>query len=193
MTQNAASEKLDSKIYCPCCGARTLQKKKDLSQDTIDYYISCILTGEPFAKEYKLYQGKVVLTVTSVIDSYLHKALEVTALLHKSNLDQSIQQALTFLTHRLLPIKQINIYNQGNKVLITPQASVLQAMDKLINYEEDLNKAVQAYSDTITNPKVCSNIPVMLIQKVVGYHIQLHNSLIQLGLDQSFCASIQQD
>lgn len=186
-------EESEKKRVCPCCGAQTLSSKIQLSQDILDYYISCIMTGQPFIRQYKLYDGRVSIKVSGISDQLSTKALKVTALLNKSKLQSSMQQALSYITYRLLPIIQISIYNNGQSKVFNPQSDLLKAIDKLLAYQDDLDKQIQIYNQTVVNPNICSTLPVLVIQKIVAYHTDLLNALIQHGLDQSFCASIQLD
>lgn len=179
------------KRICPCCGQRSLDHIPQIDSDTVDYYIACMMTGQPFTKDYKLYNGRLNIKVASISDQLITKAVQVTAVLNRSNLDQKVQQALIFITYRLIPIKQICIFSGGQKTIFTPQATVIKSIDKLLAYQDNLDDAAKVYCQQVINPKACSTVPVKILDKVVGYHTQLMQALVEHGLDQSFCDSIQ--
>lgn len=185
------SEKLDqNKRICPCCGQATLTRIPQLSQDILDYYISCIMTGQPFTRQYKAYDGKIKITVSNFTDKLSNHALKAVDYIGKSTLDVATKQTAKYITHRLLVIPSITINNKGQGRVFKVQQQVIKAIETMLQ-NTNYDSGVQTYIQTITSSDICTGLPAKLLDQVTKYHADLLNSLVDRGFDQSFCASIQ--
>lgn len=185
-------ENKQQKVYCPCCGQQTLDAYTQPDQQTVDRYIACLLTGEAFSKVYSLYNGKITIQVSNLTDRLTTKAMKATAIISRSNNQEVLKQGLGYLTYRLLPIKNITVYGNNEKRIYLVQDQIIKAIDNLLNSDDNIDVAVQTYSNRVTSPQLFSNIPASILDKTVGVHSHLVNSLIKLGMNQSFYEGIQQ-
>lgn len=189
MSEEAESKK-ENKLICPCCGQRTLNQSLQLSQDIMDYYISCIMTGQPFIRQYKAYEGKIRITVSNFTDKLSNHALKAADYINKAQIDIATKQTAKYITHRLLVIPSISVSNKGQGKTFKVQQQVIKAIEVMLS-NQDYNSGVQAYIQAITSSDICTGLPAKLLDQVTHYHSELLNRLVQKGFDQSFCASIQ--
>ena len=59
---HAGDESVETMI-CPCCKKRTLPSNPEVSDELMEQYLACMLTGAPFKHVYKLFKG----TTTAVL------------------------------------------------------------------------------------------------------------------------------
>ena len=179
------------KRKCPCCGQMSLPEIPELSQDVLDYYIACVMTGQPFVKTYLAYDGKIAIQVSSFNDDLAAKALQAVSFIDNTKLQLQVRQTAKYITYRLLVIPSINITSKNTSKTFNVQEMILKAIDTMLSCDQDCDKAAQQYIQTITSSKVCSGLPAKLLDQVTKHHTDLMNALIQRGFDQSFCKSIQ--
>ena len=65
-TQKEPAQKEPELMLCPCCNKRTLVRPIEAKGELLDHYMACILSGEPFWREYPVYHGNLLVTVSQL-------------------------------------------------------------------------------------------------------------------------------
>lgn len=185
-----SEDQKQKKRICPCCGMQSLSEVPQVSQDVLDQYIACIMTGEPFIKTYLAYDGKISIQVSNMTDTLSTKAMKASDYIDKASLELHVKETAKYITYRLLVIPSITVTTGTQSKRFDIQNNVSLAIQQMLS-KQDINKAVQEYIQNITSASTCSGLPAKLLDKVTKHHTDLLNALVQRGFDQSFCNSIQ--
>lgn len=177
---------------CPCCGKPTLEPEKTyISNEVIDHYLACILTGEPFAKDYYLYNGKMKVRVTSLPDETLDKMNLLTS---KFNFiqEEDLKDAYHLFLSRLftfLPIVSITIKTNGEEKIKDIQAVTKPLLDEAVQHTRDKEWLDKAYQ-TLLDPAVILCVPKNVLNDVVVGHLKVEKLLETQSASKNFFQGI---
>lgn len=198
--QTETTETIETKKrICPCCGQSTLNQITDLDQATVDSYLACLMSGTPFSRTYPLFSGRILVTISGISDTYTPKLLRVSNYLDKYLQDLSSASTYKILLYKLLAIHSVTVTMQNKGNTITVQDNIMNAIDQLLNCvspekSQSQNKqSVSKFIQTIVDPSVVSSLPAKYIDSILAAHNDILESLLKLGMDQSFSAGIRFD
>lgn len=179
---------------CPCCGKPTLEiDNVQISPEILDHFLACVITGEPFARDYFLYNGKMKVRVTSLPDETLDAMNILTS---KFNFieDQKIKDAYSLFIARLftlLPIVSVSIKKDGQEVSKNIQAVVKPMLQQAGDHIKDLEWLTKAYT-VMLDPEVCFKVPKRVMEEVVAGHLKIEKLLEMQSTSKTFFQGIVQ-
>lgn len=203
MAEDKEQEK--QKTKCPCCGANTYDADPNIDNETVDHFLSCIMTGVSFWKEYKLFDGRLSIEITIPRNE---KRDELFATLTKlqnfyTPQGQSEHMLLTTLLGRFLYVRKITF----DKKLATERvydiakhvdnmcAVIQQKCDDILALPKAKLPALQdVYKQLLMkteNTASVSGVPTQLLDKIIEQHNALYKQLVTRGLDQPFWKGIK--
>ena len=195
----------DGTIICPCCGKKTLHKPLKLDPEWMDQYMACMLTGEPYSREYTLYNGAISITVTSLSSELAERVSS--ALVDMEGFDElSGEPAAIDAARQLLQvysmIPEIRITTKGKTATFRPLEAVNAVLDSVRDIRKRLDdkelgdvdvKALMR--DKISLPmkdvKKLSGLPVSSLRSIILIHDQMLRVLTESAFDQSFWSRIK--
>ena len=195
----------DGTIICPCCGKKTLHKPLKLDPEWMDQYMACMLTGEPYSREYTLYNGAISITVTSLSSELAERVSS--ALVDMEGFDElSGEPAAIDAARQLLQvysmIPEIRITTKGKTATFRPLEAVNAVLDSVHDIRKRLDdkelgdvdvKALMR--DKISLPmkdvKKLSGLPVSSLRSIILIHDQMLRVLTESAFDQSFWSRIK--
>ena len=195
----------DGPIICPCCGKKTLHKPLKLDPEWMDQYMACMLTGEPYSREYTLYNGAISITVTSLSSELAERVSS--ALVDMEGFDElSGEPAAIDAARQLLQvysmIPEIRITTKGKTATFRPLEAVNAVLDSVHDIRKRLDdkelgdvdvKALMR--DKISLPmkdvKKLSGLPVSSLRSIILIHDQMLRVLTESAFDQSFWSRIK--
>lgn len=213
--QEAAPNKEDKQkdpelMLCPCCNKRTLVRPIEAKGELLDHYMACILSGEPFWREYPVYHGNLLVTVSQLTSdeqelteagiSALTALEELLDSVPKPELDKL--QHIKNLIKLYVSVPSIKVKSSTKGVVtFSPKTHVLTACDALTGIVPKFTTdelTVQTALDEVgkvhkllTNQKLVSAVPQPLLMSVIESHNYLYNILLASGFDTNFWEGIE--
>ena len=183
------AEDTEKLMTCPCCGKLTLELPVKVKEAEMDHYTACLMTGQPYSKTYKLFKGKLQITVTALTDATRDK---MNLLMSKFTLieDDSIKDIANLFIVRLfamLPVVSINKEKEG----ISLQATVSSMLDEALSKYNDKEWLEKNYK-LLLDSKLTGGISKDIIDKVCAKHLQNAVMLRDSGFDPDFFTDIVQ-
>lgn len=195
----------DGTIICPCCGKKTLHKPLKLDPEWMDQYMACMLTGEPYSREYTLYNGAISITVTSLSSELAERVSS--ALADMEGFDELSGEPTAIDAARQLlqvysMIPEIRITTKGKTATFRPLEVVNAVLDNVHDIRKKLdNKELgdvdvpALMRDKISLPmkdvKKLSGLPVSSLRSIILIHDQMLRVLTESAFDQSFWSRIK--
>ena len=180
---------------CPCCGKPTLEPDKvQLSNQIVDHYLTCVLTGEPFAKDYYLFNNKLRIRITSLSDETLDTMNLLTSKFNFLQQD-SLRDAYRLFVERLftfLPIVSISIKVNGEQKVKDIQAIVKPLLKEAIEHVKDQEWLSKSYS-LLLDPQTVFQVPKNVLDKVSASHLKLQKFLETQSSAKNFFQGIVRD
>lgn len=179
---------------CPCCGKPTLEPDKvQLSNQVIDQYLACVITGEAFARDYYLYRDKMKIRITSLSDQILDKMNLLTS---KFNFiqDDALKDAYQLFISRLftfLPVVSISIKKDGEEQTKDIQAVVKPLLQDAMQHFKDVEWLTKTYK-MLLDPALVFSIPKNVLNDVVAGHLKIQKFLEAQNTPQNFFQGIVQ-
>lgn len=178
------------KITCPCCGEQTFFQPTKLDPVLKQHYLSCILTGVPYTKDYSLYDGAVTITMTQMKPKFTDSIVRIgtiAKLLQDTQKRTRIQDIIQRV-FRLSCIVKIRVQLQDNHMEFNIQDTVNYILQ---NITQDTSiQQLNSYYQKLSDPKVVSSIPNAIIDTVIATHSNVLNLLTSCGFDQNFYSGI---
>ena len=209
-TQKAPAQKEPELMLCPCCNKRTLVRPIEAKGELLDHYMACILSGEPFWREYPVYHGNLLVTVSqltaeeqALTEAGLSELTSLEAMLDaipKSELDKL--QHIKNLVKLYVSVPSIKVKSRDKGfVAFSPKTHVLSACaaitgiaPKLVTDELNPRTALEEVDKAhklLTNQKMVSAVPQPLLMSVIESHNYLYNILLASGFDTNFWEGIE--
>ena len=183
------SEKERELVECPCCGKPTLELPMKIKDEELDRYTACLLSGEPYSKTYKLYRGKLGITVTALSDETREK---MNLLMSKFTMleEGETKDFANMFILRLFSFLPVVRIDKGEES-ISLQTTMLQFLEEALTHigdKEWLDKSYKALLDA----KITGGISKDIIDKVCVKHLQNLVLLRDSGFDLDFFEGIVQ-
>lgn len=209
-TQKEPAQKEPELMLCPCCNKRTLVRPIEAKGELLDHYMACILSGEPFWREYPVYHGNLLVTVSqltaeeqTLTETGLSELTILEAMLNaapKSELDKI--QHIKNLIKLYVSVPSIKVKSRDKGfVSFSPKTHVLSSCAVIIgiapklatdelNTQTALEEVGKAHK-LLTNQKLVSAVPHPLLMSVIESHNYLYNILLASGFDTNFWEGIE--
>lgn len=172
---------------CPCCKQMTLQVPVQLKDIQLQNYIACMLTGEPFKKQYNLFNGKLRITLIDISDFKLSKIQYITAIWRRQT-DPKIKDILKNILDILIArssIYKVEIQNQNNaKIAYDIQSIWKEAANATL--KATCKQDYQKVATLLTDSNNISPVTFVIFQRLIQKHNILLDAIIQSGFDQNF-------
>jgi hypothetical protein len=196
-------------MLCPCCNKRTLVRPIEVKGELLDHYMACILSGEPFWREYPIYRGHMLVTVSQInsedqelMEAGISSLDSLSALLNKAaKVELNKLQYLQNLIKLYGSIQTIKVKSKDGFKAFLPKSHVLSVCEglkdlalKLVTEEvtpEDAMLEVDKAHKVLTNQQLLSAAPHPLLMSVVESHNYLYNLLLASGFDTNFWEGIE--
>lgn len=195
-------------ITCPCCKQQTLIKPVEVNGEILDQFLACMISGQPFAHTYQMFQGKVGITVAHLTREFATRmriiSTKVDGLCTDLSYETRVKVTQIMDQMKLLcNIQSVQITGGQHSAEYQPAAVVSSCLDYL---DEVLTNTLDAEPDTqtdqlldvfekiskrINNPTEVSAVPQIALVNVVEAHAQVSSILIASGFDTNFWAGIE--
>lgn len=208
--QEVAKEKEEGSkveyVPCPCCGKLTLVRPVEVKGELLDHYMSCIMSGTPFWHTYKLYGGKLEITITQMSrDDGLRlktATAEIDGIMHRLNTEsQERAKDVIQLARMFACITNITVHSSGQSKCFNPNTHVYEILgyfDRLqvdlaagAKNSEDAEQAVKKAYDVLHDATVMSAVPIRALLLIMESHAQLFDILLSAGFDTTFWNGIE--
>lgn len=208
--QEVAKEKEEGSkveyVPCPCCGKMTLVRPVEVKGELLDHYMSCIMSGTPFWHTYKLYGGKLEITISQMSrdDGLKLKTAtaEIEGIMHRLDTESQERAKDVIQLARLFAcITNIDVHSGGQTKTFHPSIhvyEVLESFDKLqvdlaagTRSEEDAAQLVKKAYDVMHDTTVMSAVPIRALLLIMESHAQLFDILLSAGFDTTFWDGIE--
>ena len=203
-------EKQEEYVICPCCKNPTKKKTLKPNQALVDHWLSCMMTNTPFSHTYKIYDGKLEITVVRLTTEQLDKLALFCTLVNllikrferenlgidKDSLLNAVKLNLCIKSIALNPSSLTGgrLFPVGDNVQAVID-SVLTEKDAIYMKKEDDDARLKALIlDVVAkmrNDDMLSSVPVQLRLAAVETHAAVHEALLSFGFDDSFWAGIE--
>lgn len=179
----------DKKVVCPCCGQKTLRVPVDIPDSLKDIYIACMISGEPYKQCYKLFQGKLIISVQDLprVDVDTMTQLNIKALTLPEERKDQLQKIIG-RAYRLLPILNISIISEDAEKVYKVRENTLSILRE-VNNGLSVDQLCALYT-AFSNVDLFSAVPEQILDSVVSKHILQSRAIMQSGFDQSFYQGI---
>lgn len=194
----------ESKLICPCCHKPTLEAPVKINNDTLDHFLSCLLTHSPFFYTYKLFDGKIKVTCTELneSDKSLSKnvSTELSDLVINGVLEEQKGIAIANTIYLMMRLKDIEVSTHEATLTYQPQqiASVAttELLDCVNKYKEDKNPkniidAIDECYKKVTDPNLVSSVPMSMLATVQETHASVYSLLLDSGFNENFWKGIE--
>jgi hypothetical protein len=188
-----------TKRICPCCGQPTLARPVlKINDELLDQFMSCTITGQPFAREYPLFDGRVLVQVSQPSsDAWEKLDLCDFALAHMDGMDPNVPvDKLRSLIKALAGIDKVTVIYKGENRVFHPMEvlskeipEILAAVD-LEDKAEAGSRLSQVFS-RLSSPQNISAIPIRMLMAVNDAHAQISDILLEAGFDSNFWKGIE--
>ena len=189
---------------CPCCGQKTLHKPVTPDQELTDHFLSCMLTGTPYAKDYELYGGKLVVNVSQVTSELSTKVEHVCTIL--DNWDKQLAdskapiQIIKDAVRIFACIPKVQLKTAVGSVLL-PSDQIMLICGKVETYhnkrleqantDEYLKNCVSELLAMASDTTVLSAVPKDVLMSLIQIHANLYTILVDSGFDANFWERIK--
>lgn len=183
------AEEKENLTTCPCCGKLTLEIPVKVKDSEMDKYMACLMTGQPYSKTYKLYKGKLQITVTALTDQIKDK---MNLLMSKFTLIQDLatkDAANLFIIRLFTMLPIIGIKKDQEELQL--QATILPLLEESITHIEDKDWLDKHYK-LLLDKKITGGISKDILDKVCAKHLENLVLLKDSGFDTDFFADIVQ-
>jgi len=187
-------------VKCPCCGKSTLTLPLLPDPRLSDSFLACMMTGEPWRNEYKLYGGHlavIVSVLTPSVRRMLSKALsflnvQATRLPSEEETIEDIKTAITTFAciQEVRPsAEDMSSFHPAETV--ASACSRLSSMSSNNMGHDESISTLQDIRDILTTPSTMSSLPVDMAVTLLSIHTRLYSLLIENGFDSTFWSGIK--
>jgi|BioPla2DNA2_1021312.scaffolds.fasta_scaffold03064_3 hypothetical protein len=180
---------------CPCCGKETLVELPKPSEQLMEHYMACIVTGVPFSYEYDLYDGAISITVVNPTAEEAASMRKTVPRLYSMNMDagkpldpgdmQTIENRLqTYSLIQEIRIKSNNRAYRPKDEVEACLAFVNEAYEE--SKEDEYKGTLETALNRLTNGTTMSGLPLQVLVGTIAAHSQVYDLLVGNGLDKNF-------
>ena len=189
----AGAHETSGNVRCPCCGKYTLAKPIKVGNALLDQWMACMVTGEPFSREYALYGGKVLVTAVTrdtARASRLETALSAIDAAGDECMPASGRSALANAL-RLFSVVRTIEFSASPRRVFQPGAAADKAVDLILDGDGPLAERLRTASDLLGDSANVSSLPPNMLVAVGQAHATVTDILVDAGIDEDFWRGIE--
>lgn len=188
----------DNLIDCPCCGQHTLHTPVKAPRELIDIYLGCMVTGELFAYDYKLYGGSLTIRVSQLSPEVYRKLLRLMTILdgYGKTVPGMIDaiSSIRYAINTFAPIIEISVGDNvfmPSMVIESVAESLLTLNDSTDRDADKICEALTSAYNLLKDPATISSVPNNILHTLVQLHNKLAIQLEDIGFDSDFWSRIK--
>ena len=176
---------------CPCCGKQTMKLPVQVSESFKQHFLSCMISGTPYQRQYMLFEGKVKVIVTQLHPEWQDNLIQlgVKARLADSQAEKTVLNNISQRVFRLLPIRKFCVTDFRNNSQEYNISDIVFALLKEALLAQNIQSLQKIYAK-LNDPQVIPCLSMPLIDKLIVTHNRTLDILVESGFDDLFYAGI---